>query len=49
MGFRRPLCKKDFKRNKKNWEELCIGGAAQDVVNIVKNICENKDKQKNND
>ena len=45
MGFRCPLCLKDFLRDKKAWEEHCSKaheGLGEDVVNLVKNITKGK-------
>lgn len=38
MGFRCPICSKDFGRNRQEWQEhskSCCDGAADDVVNLV--------------
>jgi hypothetical protein len=43
MGFRCPICKKDFGKEKVKWEEhckVCCDGAAEDVVKFVKQVAE---------
>ena len=43
MGFRCPLCKKDFKDMKKDFEthiKQCNFGLAETLVSDIRNICE---------
>lgn len=45
MGFKCPLCNKDFKNNKGEFEKhikQCNNGAAGYFVNAVRKTCENK-------
>lgn len=43
MGFKCPVCFKDFKQNKKEWEKHCKEyhkGCAKDIVNLTTKIAE---------
>jgi len=49
MGFRCPVCFKDFAHDKTEWEKHCVenhDGMARDVVTLVEIICKNKNKKK---
>jgi len=48
MGFRCPICSKDFGRNREDWQEhckTCCDGAADDVVKIVRKAAEGTEQQ----
>jgi len=43
MGFKCPACGTDFGQDKRKWEEhvkTAHSGAAQIIVNVVRNTCE---------
>lgn len=43
MGFRCPICKKDFKDRKEDFEthiKQCNFGLAETLVSDIRNICE---------
>lgn len=43
MGFKCPLCNKDFGNQKKDFDthiKRCNGGLAADFVNAIKRTCE---------
>jgi hypothetical protein len=48
MGFRCPICSKDFDKDKDKWNEhISVEhyGAGKDVVTNLSNICENNKKE----
>jgi hypothetical protein len=48
MGFRCPICQKDFGRNRDDWQEhckLCCDGAAADVVKVITQAAEGTEQQ----
>ena len=47
MGFKCPVCLKDFKKDKKKWKDHIQKehyGAGEDAVNFVQNLCEDSNK-----
>lgn len=51
MGFKCPICMKDFGQSKEKWQDHCKQshmGAGQDIINIIKDINKKTEKEKQN-